>query len=161
MAKHKGPESAAKGGKVIAINKKARFNYHIVETLEAGIVLTGVEIKSIRAGNINLAESYVRPQGGEVFLLGAHIRQYSHSGGLKDYDPVRPKKLLLHKHEIDKFRGRVEAKGMTIVPLKIYLKHGRAKLEIGLAKGKDAPDKRHSVKERDAKREMARAIKYA
>jgi SsrA-binding protein len=158
MVKKSGPASVAEG-KVIAVNKKARFDYHIIETYEAGVVLTGMEIKSIRAGNINLQEGYIRPAENEMFLLGVHIRQYSHSGGIKEYDPVRSRKLLLHKHEIDKLRGRVEAKGMTIVPLKLYLKQGRAKLEIGLAKGKDSPDKRKSIKDRDVKRDIERALK--
>lgn len=142
--------------KVIAQNKKARFEYHIIETFEAGMVLTGAEIKSIRSGGISLNESYVRPHRDGVWLLNSHIKPYSHSGGEKEYDPVRPRKLLLHKHEIDQLRGKVEAKGMTLVPLSIYLKNGRAKLEVALAKGKDNPDKRDSIKERDAKRELAR-----
>lgn len=144
--------------KVIALNKKARFQYHIIETCEAGLVLSGAEIKSVRLGQITLNESYVMPWQGELFLHGAHIAPYSHSGA-HDYDPTRKRKLLLHKHEIEKFSGRVEAKGLTIVPLRIYLKRGRAKLEIALAKGKDAPDKRESVKAREGKREMERVLK--
>jgi SsrA-binding protein len=146
--------------KVIAQNKKARFNYHIVETVEAGIVLTGAEIKSIRAGGVSLAESYIRPYQESLSLLNAHINPYSHSGD-REYDPVRPRKLLLHKREIDHLRGRVEAKGMTLVPLSLYLKNGRAKIEVALAKGKDAPDKRDTIRERESKREVARAIKSA
>ena len=155
MAKKKG---GSPGRKVLADNRKARFNYHILENFEAGLVLTGAEIKSIRAGKINLAESYVRPYKGELFLLNAHVSQYSHCNDPK-YNPTRQRKLLLHRKEINKLQGRVESKGMTIVPLKIYLKRGYAKLEIGLAKGKAAPDKRQSIKNREAEREMARELK--
>ncbi|MCO6432392.1 MAG: SsrA-binding protein SmpB [Deltaproteobacteria bacterium] len=144
--------------KVVAQNKKARFDYHIIETFEAGIVLTGAEIKSIRANGISLAESYIRPERDEVYLLNAHIKPYSFSSD-KEFDPVRKRKLLLKKREIDKLRGRVEQKGLTIVPLSLYLKRGLAKLEIGLAKGKAAPDKRQTMKERESKRELDRALK--
>lgn len=144
--------------KIIAQNKKARFNFHIIDKFEAGVVLTGAEIKSIRQGNVTLNESYVRPIRGEVFLLGCHIKPYSFSNDTH-YDPIRPRKLLLNKNEIDKLRGRVEEKGLTIVPLSLYLKKGKAKLEIALAKGKDAPDKRDSIKERESKREMSRHLK--
>lgn len=146
------------GEKLIIQNKKARFDYHILETFEAGLVLTGAEIKSVRMGEISIAESYIRPEKGEIFLLAAHIKPYSFNAD-KDYDPTRKRKLLMHKHEIEKLKGRVEQKGLTIVPLRMYLKRGRAKLEIALAKGKDAPDKRQSVKERESKRELARALK--
>lgn len=144
--------------KIIAQNKKARFNFHILDKFEAGIVLTGPEIKSIRQGNVTLTESYVRPIRGEIFLLGCHITPYSFSADSK-YDATRPRKLLLHESEIDKLRGRVEEKGLTIVPLSLYLKKGRAKLEIAIARGKDAPDKRDSIKERESKREMSRHLK--
>lgn len=146
------------GIKIIVSNKKARFNYHILETIEAGLVLTGAEIKSIRLGQINIEESYVRPSKDGLYLLQAHISPYSHSGA-KEYDPIRPRKLLLNKHEIDKLRGKVEQKGLTIVPLNVHLKKGRAKIEIALAKGKDAPDKRQATKEREVKRELQRAVK--
>ncbi len=146
------------GFKVIAVNKRARFEYHILEVFEAGLVLTGAEIKSIRAGGISIAESYVQPWNGEVFILGAHIAPYSHSGS-KEYEPTKKRKLLLHAQEIDKLRSRVEEKGFTIIPLRVYLKNGRAKVEIALAKGKDAPDKRKSIKEREGKREIDRAMK--
>lgn len=144
--------------KIISQNKKARFEYHIIETFEAGLVLTGAEIKSIRANGITLTESYIRPERGEIFLLNAHIKPYSYSAE-RDIDPLRKRKLLLNKREIDKLRGRVEQKGLTIVPLSLYLKHGIAKLEIGLAKGKAAPDKRQTIKERESKREVDRALK--
>lgn len=146
--------------KVILVNKKARFEYHILETIEAGIVLTGAEIKSIRAGGISIEEGYVRPFSDGMYLLGATIRPYTHGHhGATTYDPVRPRKLLLHKREIDFLRGRVEQKGLTIVPLRVYLKGGRAKIEIALARGKDDPDKRAAIREREAKREVARVMK--
>jgi len=143
---------------VLVANKKARFEYHILETFEAGIVLTGAEIKSVRNGDISIAEAYVRPDADALYLLGAHIKPYSHSGDLQ-YDPVRPRKLLLKQSEIDKLRGRVETKGLTIVPLQVHLRRGYAKVEIGLARGKAAPDKRSSIRDREASREMARAVK--
>ena len=143
---------------VLCENRKARFNYHLVEFFEAGIVLTGAEIKSIRNGGMSLAESYVRVDNNELFLIGAHVAPYKHTDD-KDYNPRRKRKLLMHRKEIEKLRGRVEQKGLTLVPVKVYLKHGFAKLEIALAKGKHAPDKRQSVKEREADREAKRAMK--
>lgn len=155
----KGKKQAAESGvKVLIVNKKARFNYHLLETFEAGIVLTGNEIKAVRAGQINLSEAYIRPDAGELFLIGAHITEYSHSSE-KSYNPTRTRKLLMHKKEIMKLQGRVNEKGLTVVPVKIYLKRGRAKLEIALAKGKDAPDKRQTIKEREHKKQAERAIK--
>ena len=155
MTKKEKTDSAIK---IISQNKKARFDYFIIEAFEAGIVLTGAEIKSIRSNGITLNESYIRPEGNEIFLLNAHIKPYAFSGQ-QDFDPIRKRKLLLHAREIDKLRGRVEQKGLTIVALSLYLKKGRAKLEIGLARGKDAPDKRRSMKERESKREVERALK--
>jgi SsrA-binding protein len=152
------PNSSAPPKRVLAVNRKARFEYEILETTEAGLVLTGAEIKSIRAGNLNLAESYIRPKDGELFLIGAHISPYSHSG-LKDYDPVRPRKLLLKKNEILRLKAKVEQKGLTIVALDVHLSRGYAKLLIALAKGKSAPDKRRTTQEREQKREVARALK--
>ena len=146
------------GHKLIAANKRARYDYHIIETFEAGMVLTGPEIKSIRKGDVSLAQSFVVAMGEEHFLVGAHINPYSFDNA-KEYDPVRKRKLLLNRAEIDKITGRTATKGYTCVPLQIYLKGGRAKLEIALAKGKNAPDKRDSIKERESKREMDRAVK--
>jgi SsrA-binding protein len=145
------------GGKVITVNRKARFDYHILDTFEAGMVLTGAEIKSIRAGEITLNEGYVRPQSGELFLLNVYVKPYAHSAD-KEYDPRRPRKLLLHRREIEKLIRETETKGVTIVPLQLYLKGGRAKLEIAIAKGKAAPDKRQSIKQREADRDVARAM---
>ena len=143
--------------KVVAENRKARFEYHILEPVEAGMVLSGAEIKSIRAEGISISEAYVRPSDGELFLLNAYITPYSHSGD-KEYDPRRSRKLLLHKREIEKLSREVEAKGVTIVPLRVYLKNGRAKIEIATAKGKAAPDKRENIKKRESDREIARAL---
>jgi len=152
-------QSAETGSiKIVTVNKKGRFRYHLFESFEAGIVLSGTEIKSIREGGVSIEESYVRPEEDALYWIGAHINPYSHSDN-QDYNPTRTRKLLMHKHEIDKLRGRVEAKGLTIVPVKLYLKRGRAKLEIALAKGKDAPDKRKTIKERELKRETERAMK--
>lgn len=158
MSKKAKPAETETGSKIIALNKKARFDYHIVETFEAGIVLTGAEIKSVRSNGVTLNESFVRPYQGELYLLGAHITLYSHSG-LKEYDPIRKRKLLMHREEIDRLIGRVEQKGLTLVPLSLYLKKGRAKIELALCKGKAAPDKRDSIRDRESNREMARALK--
>ncbi|MCB0329911.1 MAG: SsrA-binding protein SmpB [Bdellovibrionales bacterium] len=148
----------AAGFKVVADNRKARFNYHLEEFFEAGIVLTGGEIKSIRDGGVSLGESYIVPHKGELFLINAHIKPYKFDTQTKE-EPTRRRKLLMHKREIEKLTGRVEAKGYTIVPVKLYLKRGRAKLEIALAKGKDIGDKRETTKAREAKREAERALK--
>ncbi|MBX7139353.1 MAG: SsrA-binding protein SmpB [Oligoflexia bacterium] len=155
MAKPPPPASAVK---VICLNRKARHNYHIIETFEAGLVLDGGEIKSIRLGQITLDQSYIAPYGGELFLVGAHIKPYSFSSD-KEIDPTRKRKLLLHKHEMDKLIGRVEQKGFTLIPLQIHLRRGRAKVELALAKGKDAPDKRADIKDREKRREAERAMK--
>ena len=151
-------ESKETSIKIIAENRKARFDYEILEKFEAGLVLTGPEIKSIRAGGITISEAYVRPDSDAVYLLGAHIAPYKFSP-LQDYNPTRSRKLLLNAREIAKLRGRVEEKGLTIVPLKVYLKRGFAKLEIGLARGKASPDKRAAIKDREGKREVARVLK--
>jgi SsrA-binding protein len=142
----------------ITHNRRARFEYEFLETYEAGISLTGAEVKSLRTGGATLDQSYVKPFTDGVFLLGAHIRPYGHSGD-KDYNPERPRRLLLHLHEIAKLRAKVEAKGLTIVPVSMYFKKGYAKVQIALARGKAAPDKRQSIKEREMSREAARAVK--
>ena len=145
--------------KVIADNKKAFFNYQLIEHFEAGIVLKGAEIKALREGKISLQESYIRVIDGELYLLQAHIKEYSHSND-KEYDPIRKRKLLMHKKEIFKLASKVEIKGYTLVPVKAYFKNGFAKLDIALAKGKNAPDKRNAIKEREQKIEANRAMKY-
>ncbi len=142
----------------LATNKKAYHNYHILETYEAGMVLLGTEVKSMREGKVDVKESYVRVENGEAWLMGAHVQPYSH-GNYANHTPVRPRKLLLHKREIDRLMGKVQEKGLTLVPTRIYLKGGRIKCEIGLAKGKHLHDKRDDIKKREAKREIDRAIK--
>ena len=161
MAKKSPPktdQSTEGGVKIVALNRKARFNYFILENFEAGIVLKGWEIKSIRAGEVNINEAYVRPQDGEVWLLGAHINPYKYTKDVEP-DPVRKRKLLLNRSEINKLVAKVKLRGHTIVPLKLYLKNGKAKIEIGVAKGKEGADKRHSIRDREVKRNMDRAIR--
>ena len=158
MAKDKKKTDDAGGIKILVQNRKARHLYHISDTFEAGLVLEGWEIKSLRNGGATLSESYIRPSKTELFLVGANITPYAYTQD-RVVDPVRKRKLLMHRKEIEKLSTRVQEKGFTLVPIKIYLKKGRAKLELGLGKGKDLHDKRQSVKERDAKREMQRALK--
>ncbi|HOT99341.1 MAG TPA: SsrA-binding protein SmpB [Anaerolineaceae bacterium] len=141
--------------KVVATNKKARFEYFIEETFEAGLALKGTEIKSIRMGQISLQEAYVRTDGQQAWLVGAHVAPYEHASAYQ-HDPSRERKLLLHKREIKTLWDAVRIKGMTIVPIRVYLKAGKAKLEIGIAKGKKQYDKRESIKERDIARENSR-----
>lgn len=148
-----------KGGvKVIARNKKARHDYHIEETIEAGIALTGTEIKSIRAGKVNLKDSFARIVNGEVFLLNMHISPYE-QGNRYNPDPTRTRKLLLHKEEIRKLIGQTKMKGYALIPLDLHLRNGFCKVELALAKGKKLYDKRHDMAKRDAEREMERAFK--
>lgn len=144
---------------VVAQNRKARFDYFIEETFEAGLQLTGTEVKSLRGGRSTIAESYVTETGGEAWLVNANIPLYA-SGNRYNHEPKRPRKLLLKEREISKFHGAVERKGMTLVPLSVYFNgRGRAKVELALAKGKNAADKRTTIKERDWKREKARIMK--
>ncbi len=144
--------------KTVTTNRKAKFNYHILDTFEAGMVLRGNEIKSIREGGVTINEAYVKIENDEIFLIGAHINEYSHSAGF-EYNPTRARKLLLHKTQISKIRGSVEKKGTTIVPLKIYLKARKAKIEIAIAKGKNAPDKKKTKINQEKKREAERYLK--
>ena len=144
--------------KTIATNRKAYHNYYIQDSLEAGIVLTGTEIKSIRAGRVNLADAYVRPEGGELWLLNAHIARYE-AGSYSSHEPMRPRKLLLHRKEINILTSKVLEKGLTLMPLKLYIKGSIAKVEVALAKGKRFYDKRESIMRRETEREMGRAIK--
>lgn len=146
-------------GKVVAQNKKARHDYHIEDVIECGLVLKGTEIKSIRKGAVQLKESYVRIKEGEVFAIGMHISPYE-QGNIHNHDPLRDKKLLLSKREILKLEQKVKLQGITLVPLRVYLKDGFAKLEMGVAKGKNVRDKRQDLKAKQAKRDMAQAIKH-
>ncbi|MBT9149351.1 MAG: SsrA-binding protein [Dehalococcoidia bacterium] len=142
----------------ITINRRAYHDYLIEDTLEAGLVLTGTEIKSIRLGRMHLRDSFARPEAGELWLVGAHIARYE-QGGRYNHEPSRPRKLLLHKEEILKLSLMVEKKGLTLVPLKVYLKRGVAKVELGVARGKKLHDKRRSITQRETEREMERVMK--
>ncbi|MFC1900016.1 SsrA-binding protein SmpB [Chloroflexota bacterium] len=144
--------------KTIATNRKAYHNYSVQESMEAGIVLTGTEIKSIRAGKANLAEAYVRPEKGELWLLNAHIARYN-AGSYMSHEPTRPRKLLLHRKEIANLAGKVAEKGLTLIPTRLYIKDNLAKVEIALAKGKRQYDKRETIARREAEVEMGRATK--
>ena len=144
--------------KVIAKNKKSRHDYFILSTYETGIVLKGTEVKSIRENRINFTDSYARVKDGELWLIGMHISPYE-KGNIFNHDPLRPRKLLMHSREIERLRRNTEEKGLTLVPLSIYLKNGRVKVEIGLAKGKRLYDKREDKATREAKREVERALK--
>ncbi len=144
----------------IALNKKARFDYFIEQSYEAGIALQGWEAKSLRSGSVQIKESYVIIKNGEAWLFGAHISPLASTATHVNPDPVRSRKLLLHRRELDKLLGAVERQGYTLVPLAMYWNKGRAKLEIGLAKGKKQHDKRLSIKERDWKREQQQILKH-
>lgn len=145
-------------GKLIAQNRKARYEYTILDTIEAGIVLQGTEIKSIRAGRINLKDGYASIRNGEIWLVNVHIAPFE-QGNQFNHDPVRPRKLLMKKKQIDRLIGEVKQGGITLVPLKVYIKNGFAKVLIGLAKGKKQYDKRETIKRRDQDRQLRRAIK--
>ncbi len=146
------------GEKLIASNKKALHDYFVVQKLEAGIALTGTEVKSLRAGAANLKDSYVLFKDGEAFLFGAHISPYSH-GNIENHDPERTRKLLLHRREIEKLHTQVAEKGLTVVPLRLYFKGGKVKTEIAVVRGKKQYDKRETERTREADREAAMAMK--
>ena len=147
-----------KAQRLIAENRKARHDYHILDTWEAGIALLGTEVKAIREGRVNLRDSFARVDNGEVWLENVHISPYSHRGSA-DHAERRSRKLLLHRHEILKLLGKVKEKGMTIVPLELYFKKGRVKALIGLAKGKQEHDKRETIRRREVDRETRAAVK--
>jgi len=150
---------ADSNGRIVAENRKARHNYHIEETFEAGLALTGTEVKSLREGRANIAESYAEEKGGQIWLINGHIPEFSH-GNIHNHEPRRPRKLLLHKREIKRLAGQVQRAGYTLVPLKIYFNaRGIAKLQLGLGKGKKAHDKREDIKQRDWQRQKARLLK--
>ncbi len=146
------------GIKVVATNRKAARDFHLEDRHEAGLVLKGTEIKSIRAGRVSLSEGYVQPRDGELWLLNVHIAPYDPSGRY-GHDPDRPRKLLLHRYQIDRLISGVSSRGYTIIPVQMYLKRGLAKVEIALARGKRKYDKRRAIAERDTQREVARALK--
>ncbi|HEY50410.1 MAG TPA: SsrA-binding protein SmpB [Dehalococcoidia bacterium] len=144
--------------KTVATNRKAYHNYHIGESLEAGIALTGTEIKSIREGRVSLGDAYVRPEGDELWLMNAHIARYE-AGSYMSHEPKRPRKLLLHRKQIAGLASQVAEKGLTLVATKLYLKDSRAKVAIALAKGKKLYDKRATITQREVEREIGRAVK--
>jgi SsrA-binding protein len=145
------------GERVLATNRKALFHYEVLERLEAGIALVGTEVKSVRDGGLNFSDSWVDLRGGQLFLVGCRIAPYSH-GNLMNHVAERDRKLLLHRKEIDRLGGRATERGLTIVPLRAYLRNGRVKLEIGLGRGKQTHDKRESIKKKDIERETRQAM---
>ena len=142
----------------IATNRQARFRYHFLETWEAGLVLTGTEVKSLREGKAQIKDGYASLRDGEVWLHNVHIPPYA-PASRTNHEPERPRKLLMHRREIERLIGKTREKGLTLVPIRLYLRNGRVKVEIALAKGKDVGDKRQTIKEREMKREMERAIR--
>ncbi len=144
--------------KTVTVNRKAQHDYHILRTLEAGLSLLGTEIKSIRDGRVSIREAYVRPDDREIWLVGAHVAHYPPAGSA-NHDPTRRRRLLMHKRQIAELRRAVESDGVTIVPLRLYLKSGRAKLEIAVARGKKRYDKRAAIAKRDAERQIERALR--
>ena len=147
-----------KAQRIVADNRKAFHDYHVLDTWEAGVALLGTEIKAIREGRVNLRDSYARLENGEIWLLNVHISPYSHTG-YAHHDERRQRKLLLHKHEIMKLAGRVQEKGLTLVPLQLYFKGGRLKVGLGLVKGKQEHDKRETIRRREIDRETCAAVK--
>ena len=148
----------AKDSRAITINRKAYHDYHIQESFEAGIVLKGSEIKSIRDGKVNLRDAYAKPGNGELWLYNSHIASYD-AASYNTHEPTRPRKLLLHRKEIDNLAGKVMQRGLTLVPLKLYIKHGIAKIELGVARGKKVYDKRETIARRATERKIERALK--
>jgi len=152
-----GNQSPKDSGKNLASNRKASFNFHLLEKFEAGIELLGPEVKSIREGHVSLNESFARVDNGQIYIYGMHVQPYSHSR-VDDSNPIRPRRLLLHGSEITKLIGQVAEKGRTLIPVRLYLKRGFIKLEIALGKGKELLDKRETIKRRTSERETARVI---
>jgi SsrA-binding protein len=158
MTKGKGAEGKGGAGeKVVAQNRRARFDYAIEDSWEAGIALLGSEVKSIRAGNVNLSDAYALPRGAELFLVNCRIGEYKEAGPF-GHAPLRDRKLLLNRAELDRIRGKIEQRGYTLVPLRLYFKDGWAKVELGLAKGRTHEDRRDVIAERETKREIDRAL---
>jgi len=148
----------AKGTKLIADNRRARYDYELLDRVEAGIQLTGTEVKSLRLGQVQLGQAYADVRGGEMWLVGASIAEYA-QGNLHNHEPDRDRKLLLHRAEIDSLYGKVREKGLTLVPTRLYFKDGKVKVELALARGKERQDKRRAIADRDAKRQMERALR--
>ena len=146
------------GIKLVAENRRARHDYHLLERLEAGLVLTGTEVKSLRDGKATLQRAFADVRDGELWLVGAHIAEYA-QGNLANHDPDRDRKLLVHRRELDSLIGKVQEKGLTLVPTKLYFKNGRAKVELAVARGKEARDKRRDIAKREAQRDIERALR--
>jgi SsrA-binding protein len=151
----KGSDGAVK---VVAVNRKARHDYHLTDRFEAGLVLRGTEVKSAREGRVNLKDSYAAERGGELYLMQCHISPYSHAF-YENHDPLRPRKLLLHRREIRRLIGKISQRGLTLIPTRMYFRKGRLKVELALAKGKRLHDRRAAVRERDLKREVQAELK--
>ena len=149
-----------RGEKVVATNRRARHDYNLEKSYEAGLVLTGTEVKSLRDGKAILQRAFGDLREGELYLVGAHIPEYT-QGNVANHDPDRDRKLLLHRRELDQLLGKVQEKGLTLVPTRLYWKNGRAKVELALARGKDVRDKRRAIADRDARRQIERALKSA
>ena len=145
------------GEKLVTVNRRARHEYHIEETYEAGLVLTGTEVKSLRAGRASIQEAFAQFKGGELWLVHMHIPPYD-AGNIYNHDPLRPRKLLLHKSELNRLVGKVQQRGYTLIPLRVYFRRGYAKVELALARGKKQYDKREAIARREARREMERAL---
>ncbi|MBN1765298.1 MAG: SsrA-binding protein SmpB [Sedimentisphaerales bacterium] len=158
MTKQKKTESDSSGSDPKIVNKKARFNYTLLEKLEAGMVLRGTEVKSLRQGRASLEEAFCRIQSGELYLFGCNIAIYEH-GNIMNHEPTRKRKLLVHKRELNKIESKLAQKGLTMVPLRIYFSRGRAKIEIALASGKTHGDKREKIKDRQIKRDIGREMR--
>jgi SsrA-binding protein len=154
----RGTSDRKKAERIIAENRKARHDYHLLETFEAGMALVGTEVKAIREGRVNLRDSYAKVDGGDVYVLNVHIGAYS-SRGYADHEPLRPRRLLLHRHEIRKLIGKTTERGMTLVPVMMYFKNGRVKIAISLAKGKKDYDRRETIRRREIDRETQAAVK--
>src|SRR3989441_8418578 len=152
--------SQGDGDRTVATNRRARHEYEILETIEAGLVLRGTEVKSLRAGQVTFKDSYATIRNGEAWLIGCHISPYSH-GTDANHEPERDRKLLLHRREISRLSGKISERGLTLVPLRLYFKAGRAKVELGLARGKKLHDKRSALREREVRREMDKSARAA
>jgi SsrA-binding protein len=152
------PATAPKGTKLVASNRRARHDYEILDVVEAGIALVGTEVKSFRDGKVQLKDSYARLEGNELWLVGVHVSPYEQADGFGGHEPERPRKLLLHRDEIDELGGRTQREALSLVPLSVYFKDGKAKVELALARGRKSYDKRAAMAERDANRDIERAI---
>lgn len=157
--KHPAKQHDAAGRRLIASNRRARHDYAVLDTVEAGLVLSGSEVKSLRLGQVQMAEAFARYADGELWLEGVHVAPYQFASGVGAHDPDRRRKLLLHREEIERLQARMAQERLALVPLSLYFKEGRAKVELGLGKGRQKADKRQAIAERDSKREMERAIR--